>query len=280
MSRRRNLHGLCRLTASAPIAACAFLAACSPAPQSLSPSDKIQPRPSVVSVAASTTDAMERFADRFHDQTGFEVKLNAGPSNGLATQILAGAPADVFLSASREWADKIDAAGQAAAQVDLLTNRLVVVVPRGNPAGVQKPDDLSSAAVKKLALAGENVPAGMYADQALTKLGLLEPLTAAGKIVRGQDVRAALGYVERGEAEAGIVYASDLRAASGVELAYAFDPALHEKIVYVLVLIKHDAANPVARKFYDFLQSADAKQVFADLGFVPLAAVDDVDDAK
>lgn len=226
----------------------------------------------VVSVAASTSDAVERLADQFHAQTGVGVKVNPGPSNGLATQILAGAPADLFLSASREWADKIDDAGHAAARVDLLTNRLVVVVPRGNPAGVKQPDDLSSATVKKLALAGENVPAGMYADQAIAKLGQLQPLLDAGRIVRGQDVRAVLGYVDRGEAEAGVVYASDALAATGVETACEFDPALHDRIVYVLVLLKHENESPNAREFYEFMQTPDAQQVFSKLGFVPLTA--------
>ena len=77
----------------------------------------------------------------------------------------------------------------------LLTNKLVIVVPAGNPAEVHKPEDLLSDKVQKIALAGEKVPAGMYADQSLEKLGLLKQLTDAGKIVRGQDVRNTLSYV-------------------------------------------------------------------------------------
>jgi molybdate transport system substrate-binding protein len=243
----------------------ALLSACS------RPQTSPEPAPLVVSVAASTIEVMEQLADEFHEQSGVEVTVNAGPSNTLATQILAGAPADVFLSASRQWADAVAEGGQAVEQVDLLGNRLVVVVPRGNPAGVETFEDLASPAVAKLALAGENVPAGMYADQALGKLGLLKALTDAGTIVRGQDVRAALGYVERGEAEAGIVYATDVRAAPGVETAFEIDPSLHEEIVYVLVLVKQDAANPSARKFYEFLQSDDANDVFAEFGFAPVS---------
>ena len=154
---------------------------------------------------------------------GGEVKVNLGPSSGLAGQILAGAPADLFLSANQEWADEVQKAGQTATATRLLTNRLVIVVPTGNPGGVQKPDDLLSDKVKKIALAGEKVPAGMYADQSLEKLGLLKKLTDAGKIVRGQDVRSALSYVERGEAEAGIVYSTDVGSAEGVEQEYEFD---------------------------------------------------------
>jgi molybdate transport system substrate-binding protein len=227
------------------------------------------PRTLIVSVAASTTEAMEALCEQFAHQSGVEVKVNPGPSNGLATQILAGAPADVFLSASREWADQVDGAGRAKDRVDLLTNRLVAVVPSGNPANVAAPEDLATDAVQKIALAGENAPAGTYADQALTKLGLLQGLVDAGKIVRGQDVRSALGYVERGEAEACIVYATDVRVAPGVEEAFAFDPELHDEIVYVLVLVED---NPAARELFEFLQSEPAEQTFEELGFVPLPA--------
>lgn len=259
---------------AALVAACSQDAASPPATPSEAASqaagaDEAAPRTLIVSVAASTTEAMEALCAQFARQSGVEVKVNPGPSNGLATQILAGAPADLFLSASREWADQVDAAGRAVDRADLLTNRLVAVVPSGNPANVAAPADLATDAVQKIALAGENVPAGTYADQALMKLGLLPGLVDAGKIVRGQDVRSALGYVERGEAEAGIVYATDVRVAPGVEEAFAFDPELHDEIVYVLVLVED---GPAARELFEFLQSEPAEQTFAELGFVPLGA--------
>lgn len=217
----------------------------------------------IASVAASATEAMEDLGEQFHEQTGIEVKSNAGPSNGLATQILEGAPADVFLSASRQWADQLEANNRAVARVDLLTNRLVAVVPAGNPANVHAPEDLKSSSVAKVALAGENVPAGAYADQALARLGLVE----ANKVVRAQDVRGALSYVERGEAEAGVVYATDVRAANGVEAAFTFETSTHDEIVYVLVLVGESEA---ARELFDFLQSDQADETFRGLGFTPL----------
>lgn len=231
-----------------------------------------KPAKLIVSVAASTTDVVEELCEGFAVDDDVDVKVNAGPSNGLAAQILAGAPADLFLSASKEWADKIEAAGLAVERVDLLTNRLVVVVPKGNPAGVHKPEDLSADTVKKLALAGESVPAGVYAGQALTKLALLNELVAEGKIVRGQDVRAALSYVERGEAEAGIVYATDVHAAKNVEIAFEFDPELHDQIVYVLVLLEHAEGNKLAQELYSHLQTAAADEVYSKFGFIPLPA--------
>jgi len=219
----------------------------------------------VVSAAASTKDVLEALAERFAKQAG--VKVNAGPSNGLATQILAGAPADLFLSASPEWADEVQKGGLAVESTKLLTNRLALVVPAGNPAQVRAPQDLTAASVKKIAMAGEDVPAGKYGDQALEKLDLLKTLTDEGKIVRGQDVRTALAYVERGEAEVGVVYSTDAKVAKGVESVYEFDPSMHDEIVYVLVLLKNAENNSAAREFYNFLQSPEANPVYAEAGF-------------
>jgi molybdate transport system substrate-binding protein len=224
----------------------------------------------LVSAAASTKNVMEALDRDFSATSGTEVKVNAGPSNSLAQQIIAGAPADLFLSANQQWADEVTKAGQTAQSVRLLTNKLVIVVPKENPGGVHGPQDLLSPAVKKIALAGEKVPAGIYAGQALTKLGLLKQLTDAGKIVRGQDVRNTLSFVERGEAEAGVVYSTDVRAGSGVTTAYEFDPSLHDEIVYVLVLLKHGSENPAAGDFYKFLQSPKADETYQSFGFTRL----------
>ena len=223
--------------------------------------------PLILSAAASTKEVIESLAEQFQAQTETEVKVNPGPSNGLANQILAGAPADLFLSASQQWADEVQQGGKAREMTRLLTNRLVLVVPKGNPGQVREPKDLLSAKVKRVALAGEKVPAGIYADQALTNLDLLKRLTADGKIARGQDVRSALAFVERGEAEAGIVYSTDLSSASGVELVYDFPTDLHDEIVYVLVLLEHGSDKSKGRELYEFLQSPRADEVYAKFGF-------------
>jgi molybdate transport system substrate-binding protein len=224
----------------------------------------------IVSAAASTKDVIEALDRDFSATSGTEVKVNAGPSNTLAQQVIAGAPADLFLSANQQWADEVNKGGQAAQSVRLLTNKLVIVVLKENPGGVREPKDLLSPRVKKIALAGEKVPAGIYAGQALAKLDLLKPLTDAGKIVRGQDVRNTLSFVERGEAEAGIVYSTDVRAAAGVTTDYEFDPSLHDEIVYVLVLLKHGSGNPAAVDFYKFLQSPKADETYQSFGFTRL----------
>ena len=224
-------------------------------------------RPVTVFAAASTKDTLEEIAEIFRKQQGIEVKLSPGASNALATQIIEGAPADIFLSASVEWADSLKSKGLVLEARNLLGNSLVIAVPRGNPAGVKSPEDLRADAVKKLALAGEKVPAGKYAEQALRSAGLDEALKT--KIVRGQDVRMTLAFVERGEAEAGIVYATDVKISREVETACRFDPGTHDPIVYPLVLLETAEKNESARKFHAFLQAAGARAIFERHGFTP-----------
>lgn len=224
----------------------------------------------ILSAAASTREAIETLVDRYQTRSGTRVKLNLGSSSALANQIIAGAPADLFLSANRRWAEEVRRSGKVLAATALLTNRLVLVVPAGNPADVEGPQDLLSPQVTKIALAGEKVPAGIYADQTLASLNLLDNLVAEGKIVRGQDVRSALSYVERGEVEAGIVYSTDLGAASGLSIVHEFDPRLHDEIVYVLVLLRGEERRPQAQQFYDYLQSSTADSVYTSHGFTRL----------
>jgi molybdate transport system substrate-binding protein len=217
--------------------------------------------------AASTKDAVEEIAAGFSAETGTTVKVHADDSSRLAQQIVNGAPADVFLSANERWADHVQDKGYAAEVHPLLGNTLVVVVPRGNPAGVHKPEDLAGPAVKRLAVAGPSVPAGIYAQQALTRLKLWDDLEAAKKVVTGENVRVTLAYVERGEAEAGVVYGTDARITDQVETAYTFDAATHEPIVYPVVLLKAGATNEAARRFYEDLRSLRAAEVFRKHGF-------------
>lgn len=229
----------------------------------------------IVLVAASTADAVQELTKDLEKQKDAVVEVSPGSSNALAQQILKGAPADVFLSASETWVDALRQEGRVAEARPLLTNRLVVVVPRGRGEEFRQPSDLSRAEMGKLALGGEKVPVGTYADQALKHFKLLDPLVAEGKIVRGHDARATLAYVERGEADAGILYQTDAMISDKVETAFVLDASTHEPILYSAVLVKPahgdggNAAKPTAdaRKVYEFLFSAEAVHVFRKFGF-------------
>lgn len=221
-----------------------------------------------VLVAASTKDAITEVAGNFQKETGIEVKISPGASNALAQQIINGAPADVLVSASSEWVDAVAKEGLVAERALLLGNQLVIVVHKDAPA-IASPADLTRDDVKHIALAGEKVPAGVYSRQALMFHKIYESLVSFKQIVRGSDVRAALTYVERGEADAAIVYATDALTAINVKIAYTFEPESHDKIVYPAALLAAAKGSAAAKRFYDYLRSPAAAEVFVKHGFVP-----------
>lgn len=232
---------------------------------------RAEPQVVRVMAAASTREAVEEIAGRFTGETGAEVRIIAESSAKLAMQIVHDAPADLFLSANDRWADFVMDKGYGAEMTPLLTNRLALIVPRGNPARVRRPDDLSGGAVKHVALAGPSVPAGIYGRQALHKLGLLDRLEAARKIVSGDDVRVTLAFVERGEADAGMVYDTDARITDRVEIVHLFDPSTHDPIRYPLVLLRAARDRNAARRLFAFMRSPPAAGVFRRHGFETLA---------
>jgi len=218
-----------------------------------------------VFAAASTREVMERLAADFQKDTGAPVTLNFGPSSGLARQIEQGANADLFLSADKSWADYLADKNLVAERRDLLTNKLVIIVPGDSARSIKTLADLTQPEIHRIALAGPAVPAGTYARKALQNAGLWDQLK--DRVVEGSDVRAALAYVTRGEAEAGLVYATDAAGNSKVRIALEVDPKLHDPIRYPLVLLKQDSPHAVARRFYDYLATPHAAQVFTDTGF-------------
>jgi len=224
-------------------------------------------QPIVFLAAASTKEAIEQVAASFEKDGGAHVRVAVGSSNALAAQIESGAPADLFLSANEKWADYVASKGLAEAQTPLLTSRLVLIAPKGNSLSIRSIKDLMNDGVKRVALAGENVPAGTYAEQALRAAGLYQPLVEQKKIVRGQDVRVTLSYVARGETDAGIVYSTDARAEDRVAVVETIDSKTYEPIVYPLVLVKRSNANPQARAFYEYLRAGASRAIFQKLGF-------------
>jgi molybdate transport system substrate-binding protein len=216
--------------------------------------------------AASLTDVLNALAKDFEPIRGSHVVPSYGGSNTLAQQIHEGAKAGVFISASVEWVDKLEEWGlvEPGSRVDLASNSLVVVVPKGAKDRPAKLADLSDAKYARISLADTTaVPAGKYAKAALEKAGIFEAVR--GKVVAAQDVRTALSYVERGEAPVGIVYATDAAASAKVDVALRVPADLHPKILYPMVLVK--GANRRARELHEFLKSDKAWAAFAKAGF-------------
>jgi molybdate transport system substrate-binding protein len=220
----------------------------------------------IIFAAASTRAVVEEVGKEFHDETGVEVEVVPGPSSGLARQIVEGAQAHLFLSADKKNADYLEQEKLVAERRDLLTNRLVVVVPADSSVRIESLADLKASAVERIAIGEQRVPAGEYARQALRAADLLEALEP--KFIGAVDVKAVVQFVSRGEADVGFVYSTDAQAAAEtIRVALEVDPAQHEPIVYPLVLVKQESISAAARKFYEYLASDAAAEAFQRAGF-------------
>ncbi len=225
--------------------------------------------------AASLADAATELTEAWEKQGGAKVLPVLAGSSTLARQIRAGAPAHLFLSANEDWVDYLEMETDRIAsgsRVDLLGNRLALIAPAGNPAGLRVPADLAGDAVRGIAIGDPaHVPAGIYAAAWLEAEGLAESL--AEKLRPGKDVRDALAYVERGEVEAGIVYRSDAIAHKGVETITLLTGDRIPPIRYPLVLLRGPAgSSPGAAEaaFHAWLRSAAAAAIFRKHGFTVL----------
>lgn len=224
----------------------------------------------LVFAAASATNALQELAPDFKKATGHEVEFAFGASSDLARQALAGAPADAFLSADAVRMDSLEKGGlvRPGTRVDLLSNRLVVVVPLGAKGKVAGPGDVKG--LKRLALADPAaVPAGMYAKGWLEKAGLWRDVES--KVVPALDVRAALSAVESGRVDAGVVYATDAAQSKKVRVAFEVPEAEAPRIVYPVAALTKGKAPEAGRAFVRFLGTDAARKVFARQGFRVLA---------
>ncbi|HEY1721244.1 MAG TPA: molybdate ABC transporter substrate-binding protein [Magnetospirillaceae bacterium] len=225
-----------------------------------------------VFAAASTTESVNAITAAFAAKKLGSAKTSFGSSSTLAKQIENAAPAAVFISADEDWMDYLDKKKLlvAGTRADLLGNDLVMIAPKdgGSPKHIQIGPNFPLAKLLgdgRLSVGDPaHVPAGLYAKAALEKLGVWN--SVKDKLAPGQDVRAALAFVERGETPYGIVYATDAIASSKVWEVGIFPDSSHPKISYpVAVVAGHD--TPEARAFVDFLKGPEAAAIFAKAGF-------------
>jgi molybdate transport system substrate-binding protein len=197
--------------------------------------------------------------------------LSFGSSSTLARQIEQGAPANVFASADEKWMDYLAQKNLIAADTrkDLLGNDLVLVVAADKPMHVtinKSFDVLGLLGANGRLATGDpaHVPAGIYAEQALKKLGMWDNVSP--RLARTADVRAALLLVERGEAPAGIVYATDAAVSKAVMVAGTFPADSHDPVTYPFAVTK-SGDTPEAHALLQFLASPPARAVFEQRGF-------------
>jgi len=217
-----------------------------------------------VFAAASLTDAFRTIGKEFDAaHPGTKVEFNFAGSSTLARQIIEGAPADVFASADEENMKKaVDAGDVAGKPQTFARNRLAIVVPHGNPKRVAGLADLGRAGMT-VALAASEVPVGRYATQAFAKAGVPRP-EASSEV----DVKAVLTRVAMGEADAGVVYATDMTA-GGDRVEAVTIPDAHNVIAsYPIATLKSAPNAAGARAFVDYVLSAAGQGVLQRSGFI------------
>ena len=222
-----------------------------------------------VSAAVSMKDALEEIQQQYQKKNP-KVKLvfNLGASGSLQKQIEQGAPADLFISAAPKQMDELQGKGllQQQTRKNLLENQLVLIVPQNSPLAIKSFEELTDAAVKRLAVGEPQVvPAGQYAQQVLKKLNLWEKL--GERMVLAKDVRTVLTYVESGNADAGIVYKTDAAVSTKIKIIATAASGSHQPIIYPAAILANAKQPKEAEAFLQYLLSPDAAKVFEKYGF-------------
>ncbi|MEO1388445.1 MAG: molybdate ABC transporter substrate-binding protein [Cyanobacteria bacterium J06634_6] len=222
-----------------------------------------------VSAAASLQEMLEAIAPQFSEANpDIVAEYNFGSSGALQQQIEQGAPADIFFSAATSQMDALEEKGAiiSASRQNLVTNRLVLIAPTASQLDISAIAQLKTASFNHLAV-GEfrSVPAGQYAQQVLKKLELLDPLQS--KFVFGNNVRSVLAAVESGNAELGLVYATDAALSNKVKVIATAPEISHAAIVYPIAVVENTSNPGAAQNFIDFMTTESAQATFAEFGF-------------
>lgn len=222
-----------------------------------------------LSAAASLADAVRDIAATYAKQSTNKVVVNLGASNFLARQIQEGAPVDIFFSADEAKMDDLEKSGlvEHASRRSLLSNTLVIVVPKDAKFPLTSPSDLATARVKRLAIAEpRTVPAGIYAREYLQNQRLWSAVQE--KVVPTDSVRAALAAVEAGNVEAGMVYKTDAGISKRVKIAFEIPASAGLNISYSVAVMKGAPEKAAAYEFLTYLGSDEAKTIFEKFGFI------------
>lgn len=227
-----------------------------------------RPAPHEVRVhcAASLAEVVTELGRRFTAEGGAPVTVHAAGSSLLARQIVEGAPADLFVSASVAWADRVEEAGLAApgGRFDLAGNRLVCVVPDSDGSAPADLRGLADPALRRIALGDPgHVPAGIHARQAMEHAGIWDDVRP--RVVACDSVRIALAHAVRGEVDAAVVYATDVRGEPGVRIAFEIPRDAHEPVRCPALLLS--AAGDDARAFHLFLRTEETAAALREAGF-------------
>ena len=213
--------------------------------------------PATVYAAASLTEVLPKVSP--------SSRFQFAGSNQLALQITRGAPADVFASASPVYTQQLFKEGRVEKPRTFATNSLVLAVPRSNPARIRSVFDLAKQPKLKLVGAGQKVPIGLYTREVLKRLALLRVLRKA--VSQEPDVKGIVGKLALGEADAGFVYATDVRAASSRLVAIPLPKRSQPTVRYEVAVVEDAANRESALEFVADLLSTDGRRELEQAGF-------------
>ena len=243
----------------------------------------------IVFAAASMTETLTDIAKDYKEiAPDVELIFTFDSSGTLKTQIEEGADCDVFISAAQKQMNQLDASKDAEGgnedgldfvlqdtRIDLLENKVVLVVPEGNPKGIESYDDLA-AGLKEgsilMAMGNEDVPVGQYTQKILDYYGLSEEdLASAGTITYGSNVKEVTTQVAEGTVDCGIIYATDAFSA-GLEAVDTATAEMCGQVIYPAAVLNITKNEEAAKAFLEYLTTPEAGTVFEAVGFTPLAA--------
>lgn len=238
----------------------------------------------VVFAAASMTETLNQIKTDYEAQhKDITLTYNFDSSGTLKTQIQEGATCDVFISAAQKQMDQLDASKDntanpeqldfinSASRMDLLENKVVLVVPENNPKNINSFDDLKSKLESGdvlMAMGNSDVPVGQYTQKILQYWGLDEKALAdTGKITYGSNVKEVTTQVSEGSADCGVVYYTDAYSA-GLKIVGEATEEMCGKTIYPAAVVKNSEHPEQAQEFLDYLHGDAATQVFEKVGFV------------
>ncbi|MBQ7629144.1 MAG: molybdate ABC transporter substrate-binding protein [Selenomonadaceae bacterium] len=222
-----------------------------------------------ISAAASLTDAMKEISAEFEKENpDIKIIFNVGSSGALQQAIENGGETDLFFSAAQKQMDALEKSNNLVegTRKNLLENEVVLIVPTDSDKNISSFTDLTQENINRIAL-GEfkGVPVGQYSEEILNNLGILD--TIKSKIVFGSDVRQVLSWVETGDADCGIVYATDAAISDKVKVVAVAEKNLHKPVIYPAAIIKTSKNLDAAKKFLNFVETEPAKNIFSKFGF-------------
>lgn len=222
-----------------------------------------------VAAAASLTDVTKEIATDYKKaQPNVTLTFTYGSSGALQTQIEQGAPVDVFMSAATKQMDALDKENliDTGTRKNLLENKLVLITPKNSTLGIKSFSDVSGDKVKTVALGDpKSVPAGQYAQQVFTTLNSWDQIKAKANL--GTDVRQVLSWVESGNADCGVVYATDAATSKNITVVCEAPSGSCDPVIYPVAVLKSSKQAAASESFIKYLQTKRAAAIFEKYGF-------------